>query len=262
MTSIDRASFCRDLSGASITHLPPAVSKAFEAAHIKPEELKSYADKDGVIRDESQCNRLYQALVDAEAREPKDRGRIDHALEVYRAMKAEHPPEASAPPPLSASARPRTTGLLAIDVSRAGTVRSLGESARASLDEAAKKNVLSPEAQLQKRLAVQTEATATRLEELEAKAKTLPRNSEARAALDNQMDAIMNEFKNRIVAERAELGGQGQGSQDPARVVTNVLPPYLRESVKRDGLAIPGAKTGAISPRFGGTPGFDLKFKF
>jgi hypothetical protein len=260
MTSIDRASFCRDLSGVSVTHLPPPVSKALEAAHIQ--DLTQYADKDGVIRDEAQCNLLYRALVDAEAKEPRNAGRIDHAAAVYRALIATRAPEPSAPALVSPSARPRTTGLLAVDLSRAGTVRAFGDAARQSLDEAAKKNVLSPEAMLQKRIETQTEATAIRLEELEAKAKALPRGSEQRAALENQMDAMVNEFKNHLAAERTELAGPAQASSDPIRTAMNGLPPYLRESLDREGLAIPGAKTGAVAPRFKGTPGVDFKFKF
>jgi len=163
------------------------------------------------------------------------------------------------------SARPKTTGIAQAKPQSPSTasqhVRAFGNVNADQLKPAADKNAGGLEAAARKRIMNETDRVETRVRALEAKAKSLPPGAE-RTKVEQEIDREVTMFENMVASERAGvINGKGATTAtDPGKEITKKLPPYLKDSVEKDGVVIPGMP-GAVKPSTS-PPGFEWKIKF
>jgi hypothetical protein len=264
VTSIDRSRFLQDVCTAriSIDDPPPAVRDVLAQAGVQKADLEAIAGKDRVIYGADECAKLYDTLVAAEQKQ-KDRATpIDYASLMYRAVRGGDAPLTTLDGAGSSRARP--VGIMsatkASEITKSEYVRTYGGMAAASLDDAARRNVLGPEAKAQRSIRAMTDSTSARMAELESKSQSLAAGSKERQAMDAQIDAETRTFENAVRAELADAR-RSRTQSTPLQSMEKGLPPYVRDSIRREGLVIPGAP-GAVEPKFGKTPGVVWKIKF
>lgn len=277
MTRIDRESFVNTLQQRPIDLSNPSdpIASELRSAGVTQTDLDRIAGADHVIHGRSEAEQLYSRLVDLEARPASGRpANIDHAARIQALAQANPAVDVitGADPRPNPSARPPVTGVFGptritptLAEAMALTppsdlVRAQGDAAARSFDAAARRNVTGPEAQAQRAIRTLTDDAVRDLTALEAQRDRLPAGSAARAELDRQIEARVDTFNNSLRSAQAMGGGSAPRPQGTQGLVNN-LPPYLREAVQREGAFIPGLP-GAVAPRFGGTPGVDLKFRF
>ncbi|MBK6686344.1 MAG: hypothetical protein IPG45_17885 [Deltaproteobacteria bacterium] len=276
MTRIDRESFVRSLEQRPIDlRSSDSLATAVRESGIPATELEAIAGADHVIQGRAEAEQLYDRISALEARSPTREGQLNRAERIRAA--ADSRPEVdviTGADPRAESVRPPVTGIWAPPrllptltetmamQTEADHVRSVGDVAARSLNQAAERNVTGPEAQAQRSIRTLTRGAVADVSALEASRDQHPVGSPARADLDRQIGERVERFENAVRAEQLyATGGTTVAQNPPGEGLTSRLPPYVREAVQREGAFIPGLP-GAVAPRFGDTPGFDLRFKF
>lgn len=146
-------------------------------------------------------------------------------------------------------------------------VALLGAQTSASLQDAATRNTTGPEANLRRYVQAQTAVTVTDLRKLEERAAKLPPGPE-RTAVQQQIDSKVQFYKTDLALQTQKQLDQVKASSGKGvfEALKNKLPKYLRDSIDRRGIVIPGLP-GAVVPRTDngmskGPTGFDWKIRF
>jgi hypothetical protein len=271
MTSIDRASFIRDLSTTRIA--ADRLEATFRSVGIEPAEAQRLSG-DGVFYGEAEYGQLYDRLVELEGQAARTGGQganLDRALAVYNAVRQPATPSAPAATASvpAASSRPRLTGLFTpsilappplLPTSRADYVRAIGDASASQLRSAAERNITGPAAGARNRIIGQTDETERQVRDLERRIAAAPAGSRERRELEAQLEATVRVFENTLASESAMLQQQGGGGGGFYDQVRRALPRYLQQSIDREGLAIPGTPA-AIRPRTSSPYGVEIIIK-
>jgi hypothetical protein len=272
MSTISRDTFINQMSARPLDaqELPPQI-----AAKVTPAELKKIGGEDQVVNTKEEYGKLYDRLVELEKAPAAKGGNVDYAQAMADARAKSG--AAQGPPPVDdllrmRTDRPRTTGILSPSpisdpvaamalVPQSSVARTIGQIAMKELEPAANKDVLGPAGTTSRRIESMTNKTVGEIEALEKQAKSFPKGSPERAKIEDQIQAKVDDLQRRVDSEMGQYK-LGQPKKDVPMLdkLKGSLPPYVKDSIDREGVVIPGVP-GAIKPNFT-NPGASWGLKF
>jgi len=162
---------------------------------------------------------------------------------------------------------PRAALLPRPDRRGSSRVTALGESALAPLAAEAKRDPAGPQARLAGRIRGEMQDALRAIRADEAELAKRPAGCPSRREIEDRIDARVRRFQDDVALEalKAAKAVRGRGKEGALAGFVRALPPFLRESVARGGIAIPGIP-GAFKPRaddgiLKGPTGLDYKIE-